>query len=556
MRPVALALATWALARPALTRIPALMGDAVLTGGLLTGALLAGSPALTGGAMVAAITGRPALTGGAILAAQEPSPYLPLGHWATPYVEHLIATGVIADPAPLTRPIREADLVRALRAVDTTAATASVRATVRRLLAELERGNGAPRYYLAGDAGAAVATHALRDPLEIGRGTPPRPKGASRAFATGGLALQLRLGPLVAVTHPYFDTRLKYDPDYFGKKDRFIAGRNGDAYLDARWSFGEICFGSLGRNWGPPALPGLILSPGPYSYDHLALTLGTARIQLQALLTQLDDLPDTSGTVNHRYLVVHRLLARPGGRTTLGLWEGNVAAGPGRTFEPWLANILNLGLLVEYDQNVQVNSLLGADFESRLGGVSLFGQLLIDDVQIDRKSQSDSEPPSYGLTLGARGAVRGIGWTAWYTRVANLTYRTSNPAETVERRFVGLGRSFSDYDQLTLSASVLPAAGLLLSPEATLVRQGEGDFRLPYPPPSAYGATPSILSGVVERTARLALGASWQRGAWGLAGNGGVHFTRNAGHVSGARDTRWVGSVSLSYRFHFEGTLP
>src|SRR6266498_1343407 len=135
MRPVALALATWALARPALTRIPA-------------------------------------LTGGAVVAAQQSSPYLPLGHWATPYVEHLIATGVIADPAPLTRPIREADLVRALRAVDTTAATASVRATVRRLLAELERGNGAPRYYLAGDAGAAVATHALRDPLEIGRGTP------------------------------------------------------------------------------------------------------------------------------------------------------------------------------------------------------------------------------------------------------------------------------------------------------------------------------------------------------------------------------------------------
>src|SRR6266511_4394111 len=148
MRPVALALATWALARPALTRIPALMGGPALTGGLLTGS--------------------PALTGGAILAAQEPSPYLPLGHWATPYVEHLIATGVIADPAPLTRPIREADLVRALRAVDTTAARASVRATVRRLLAELERGNGAPRYYLAGDAGAAVATHALRDPLEIG----------------------------------------------------------------------------------------------------------------------------------------------------------------------------------------------------------------------------------------------------------------------------------------------------------------------------------------------------------------------------------------------------
>src|SRR3989449_4055926 len=32
----------------------------------------------------------PALTGGAQLAAQEPSPYVPIGHWATPYLEHLI----------------------------------------------------------------------------------------------------------------------------------------------------------------------------------------------------------------------------------------------------------------------------------------------------------------------------------------------------------------------------------------------------------------------------------------------------------------------------------
>jgi hypothetical protein len=492
------------------------------------------------------------------LLAQDASPYVPLQHWAMPFVEHLIAVGAIADPTPLTRPLREGELARALRALDTTTVTPAVRATVRRLLAELERdaSAGTPRYRVTGDAGVAIATHALRDPLELGRGVPPRAAGADRGFASGGLALQLQLGPLVAVTHPSFDTRLKYDPDYFGKRDRFIAGRNAEAYLDARWRFGEIFFGSLDRNWGPPALHGLIVSASPYSYDHLALTIGTPRIQLQALVTQLDDFPDTSGVANHRYFIVHRLLLRPASHTTFGLWEGNIAAGPGRTLEPWFANILNLGLLVEYDQDVSVNSLLGGDVESHIGSVKLFGQILVDDFQVDRRNQADSEPPSYGLTVGAAGAVRAVGWAAYYTRVANLTYRTPNPAETVERRFVGLGRSFSDYDQLTLTASVLPATGLVMSPEVTLVRQGEGDFRKPYPPTSAYGTTPSILSGLVERTIRLALGASWQRGAWGLRGDGGVHFLHNAGHVTGASDTRWVGSLSLSYRFHLEGELP
>src|SRR5205814_7131065 len=94
---------------------------------------------------------------------------------------------------------------------------------------------------------------------------PPRAPGADRGFVNGGLAVQLRLGALVAVTHPYFDTRLKYDPDYFGKKNRVVAGRNAEAYLDAHWRYAELFFGSLDRNWGPPQVASLIVSPSPYS---------------------------------------------------------------------------------------------------------------------------------------------------------------------------------------------------------------------------------------------------------------------------------------------------
>src|SRR5207253_2982206 len=83
------------------------------------------------------------------------------------------------------------------------------------------------------------------------------------------------------------------------------------------WRFGELFFGSLDRNWGPPALEGLIVSPSPYSYDHLALSLGTRRIQLQGIVTELDDLPDTSGALNHRFFIAHRLLWRPSRRCAM-----------------------------------------------------------------------------------------------------------------------------------------------------------------------------------------------------------------------------------------------
>ena len=488
------------------------------------------------------------LVAAAPLAAQDASPYVPVTWWGSAYVEHLIARGRIADPAPLTRPFREADLLRALDAADSAALTRAEWRVVQRLRVELRHRERGPTARLELHAGVAAASHARRDPL--------RAAGPGHATASGGASLTLLFGSVVAVTHPYFDTRLKWDPDYAGKKDRVIAGRNAEAYVSGQWRYGELFFGAVDRNWGPPALEGLLLSPSPYSYDHLGVTLGTTGVRLEGVLTQLDDLPDSSGTLNHRYLVAHRLVLRPPGHTTVALWEGDLVAGPGRQLEPWYANILTLGLLTQYDQNSHANSLVGADVVTRLGGTEVFGSLLLDDIQVDKQTAGDREPPSYGLTLGARGAAGPAAWTAFYTRVANLTYRTPDPAEVVMRRGVGLARNFSDYDQLTVRASVVAGPGVLLSPEATLLRQGEGDFRLPYPPVAAYDTTPAFLAGVVERTVRLAISYQLSAGAWSVAGDGGVHLIHNAGHVNGASRTRWVGRLELAWRHRKERLLP
>src|SRR5947209_962512 len=185
-------------------------------------------PALTVGAMV--------LTGGAVLAAQEASPYVPLQHWAMPYVEHLIATGVIADPTPLTRPLKQSDLARALQAADTTRLSPAARATVRRLLTDLAGHRAAPAFRIEGTLGAAAATQALRDPLELGRGIPPRPLD-KRAFVSAGAEVQMRFGPVVGVTHPKVDTRLQYDPDWYAVANN--STRFEEGYVSAQWRHAE-----------------------------------------------------------------------------------------------------------------------------------------------------------------------------------------------------------------------------------------------------------------------------------------------------------------------------
>ena len=493
------------------------------------------------------------------LAAQQPtsasaaSPYVPVEHWTMPYVEHLIALGTIRDPTPLTRPLRRADLVAALRAADTVRASVAIRRTVRRLLAEF-RDPAGDHYRVQGSGGVAAATEPLRDPLAVGRGVPLMPMGPSRAFVSADVALTAQFGPFVAATHPIEDTRLRFDPQWYDSRRNGL--RIAEAYLSAQGRYGEVFFGILDRNWGPSGIPGLLLSDNPYNLDHLYIRVGTPALQIQAIATELDPATDSTGAAVNRFMLQHRVYVHPRGRWSAALWEGSVWSGVGRQAEPWYLNPLNVGLLVQGYGAGNVNNLLGVDVERR-GVTTLFAQLMLDDIQYERQFATDLKPASYGLTLGAKGRVGGgvASWTAFYTQVANLTYRNEDDFQIPLFHGLGTGRNFADYDQATLKLGVLTPSGVLLQPELTLLRQGEGDPRLPHPLPPAYPTTATLFQGVVERTWRMALGADWHQGRWGVRGNGGVHFVSNAGHLQGASDTRWVGSVRVSYSITWEGRL-
>jgi hypothetical protein len=219
------------------------------------------------------------------LSAQTASPYLPLDHWAMPFVEHLISAGRMVDPTPLTRPFRTDDLIRALDAVDTLRLWGGERDAMRALRRELTRHERGPWGRIDGEVGASAASYAVRDPLELGRGVPARGyPGMPRGFGQAGLNLALGFGPLVAVTHPVLDTRLKFDPDWFGKKNRAVAGRTAESYVSAQWQYGEVFFGRLDRNWGPSVVQGALLSADPYGLDRSS-TPGPIRPEPRSIAT-------------------------------------------------------------------------------------------------------------------------------------------------------------------------------------------------------------------------------------------------------------------------------
>src|SRR5258706_7212376 len=79
-----------------------------------------------------------------VASSQEASPYLPLSHWSVPFIEHLIASGRMADPTPLTRPFRTDQVLRALDAVDSTTVTRAEWAVVRQAWRDLTHQEARP----------------------------------------------------------------------------------------------------------------------------------------------------------------------------------------------------------------------------------------------------------------------------------------------------------------------------------------------------------------------------------------------------------------------------
>jgi hypothetical protein len=498
-------------------------------------------------------------------AQSEPVRYLPLTSWLTPYVEFLIGAGVLRGLDPLTRPLKRADVARAVAAVDTTGLRNSVRGTLEMVRRELvDRDTSSTRWNLEWSAGALAASDASKWVLPRTDSAGPYGPTADSAglYPQAGMDASLELPHLAVVTHPEMDNRLKYDPFYGGYKQRFITGRNAETYLLTSWKYVDISFGSIDRNWGPPEVEGLFISSAPFSNEHLFVRLGPQRARLEFIFEQLEPstLWDTPINITFpRYFLTHRIVVQPSSRLTLALNETMLYANEHGLVWRYL-NPATLLLLTQFDNTPPGNTQVGADVSwLATQNVRLFGQLMIDDIMIDRKTQRDRKPAEYALTAGATGGLnRGQAtWTGFYTRVTNLAYRTEVKQEVVALDSVGLARNRSDYDQLTGRLTVGVRPGLLLGAELNFVRQGQGDFRQRFPADSTWADSLGFLTGVVQRTINIAGTVAWSPSPlFSLSGYLGYNSISNANHVSGAHADRWVWRLQGALHRRYGGALP
>ena len=317
--------------------------------------------------------------------------------------------------------------------------------------------------------------------------------------------------------------------------------------MSGQWKYGELTFGRVGRNWGPPTLYGLQLGNYAYTYDHLYGRIGTDKLHFSTVFARLDSYQDASGAVSQRYFSIHRLAVRRAS-WEIALTESYLYSGVGRGLEPAFVNPFNIYALSWRNEAQDGNLGLGGEvaFRSRLG--TLAAHVFVDDLQIDRCDPNCQEPSSYALAVAAEGLpLRGDQrWFASYTRVSFLAYRTPNPSERYAVFNVGLGSGFSDYDEARVGADLAVVRRTPLRLYFAHRRQGEGDYRAAYPAAVDYATTPGFLGGVVMGVTRLGMSVAARRHLVEVVGDVGVNRVSNDAHVSGVSRTAFEGRVKIA----------
>ncbi len=480
--------------------------------------------------------------------AAQASPYLPMDDPRLPLLEHLIARGDVDDPSPQVRPFRVLDAVRALDLADSLAAPAGE--LVRSLRASFDTSPG-DRWRLAARAGAQAYSHIRRDPLH-----PLGPDGV-RPYAD--LTGEAVMGPIVLVSRPAAEPRLPDDPEWPGRRDLELAWRMVEAYASAQFKYGSVFYGQMDRNWGPAGITGIPLSDYGYNSVEAGFEVGVKTVRLQALARTLNDARDSLGQRVHRYFFAHRLAVQPSARLSVALWETTVLAGVDRDFDARYRNSLALLLLAnQYGLGADGNIMFGFDARWRAArALTLEGQLAIDDLQYENTGGAGRYPSRWAFTVAGSGPLgRRLGWRAFYTQASSLAFRTLSPFESFTDAGVGLGRNFDDMDQATVTATLPAGTRWLLTPEVTLLRQGEGRLTDPFPTTAGQaGGVPQLFIGVVERTWRAALGVSGRQGPLDLRASAGLHHVVNADHQEGRTVNRFEGRLQATLGLSRGGTL-
>ncbi|HEX7078903.1 MAG TPA: capsule assembly Wzi family protein, partial [Candidatus Eisenbacteria bacterium] len=350
-------------------------------------------------------------------------PYIPLDHWATPLITEAIGRGLLPRLSLSDRPYARTAVAEALREARSLADSLGQEWSpyeswlLERLEGEVDPEAPAPTAAFSratGDwsAGYGVEARARavtgEDHRRFGRRDV---KGILLPYA--GFRSERGLAGGIRFRMDADGARV---PDFDGRPWRH--GWTGDAknaYVLLDLGHADVILGRDDLRWGASDHASLLLSAYAPAFDQAGLRVRLGPVTASSFFANLDDMVLTAptaqargdtlaaGTRVKRHISGHRVRWRVNDRLALGFAEAVVYGGVDRGLEPEYMIPVSVYYAAQWNANKNDNMLgaFTADLRPKKD-VQVYGELLVDDFQIDHKSPGDKEPFEGGFLVGQR----------------------------------------------------------------------------------------------------------------------------------------------------------
>lgn len=320
----------------------------------------------------------------------------------------------------------------------------------------------------------------------------PRSEGTPPAVATLRGRASLAGGErLVAVAEAYAQSHRRNDPRIGGRAFRNTSGvlYFDEAHLTGRIGRLVVSFGRAAEAWLGEGSESLMLSAHGPPLDRLVASFVWKQLEGRAIVStlsnvvlteQLDSLaPGTPRQALHRVLVGHALTWRPRASMEFTVGETAQLSRGGTILDLAYANPLMPYVVTQNDSLRQTDRRdnLGAFGATRLrfGGITVSGELFVDDIQIDAadRARVPDQLAWWVKTTAALPLVAPASIALDYKRVDAFTYRRRPYAEVYQNFDRPLGSELGpDSDLVRAGAELWPTERVRLSGSAGYWRRG------------------------------------------------------------------------------------
>lgn len=356
----------------------------------------------------------------------------------------------------------------------------------------------------------------------------------------------------------FFDEKKHDDPGYTGKKWRGVAGEVENAFMAYTAGRLDIFLGRYSSFWGP-AEQSLIFSSTARPMDAFSFRLRWKKIHFTYQFAKLSRInsPDTGDVFENRYFAGHRLDFRPWKNLQIGLFETVLFGGPGRNVDLTYLNPIMFYHAVQLNEDVDDNTFVGLDVAWYLNRRHKFyGQLMIDDMQVDDEAIGDQEPDEIGYMVGVQSldVFDLFDIRAEYLKITNRTYNQKQDRNRYDNRGMLIGHEFGcDGDRIGLTMTRRFDNYAKLALDLSYQRRGEGRYDDPWSEPwREYDGDYSepFPTGVVEKRYKSAVTASgFYHDLIFVRFEGGLEHFENFDNTAG--DDRTVPYLDIRLSFIF-----